>query len=117
MTTSVENLSKAIGLPQSEEARENRRKHLKIPMAIGAAALASTAIFHNLQSDESFSPSSVQHTVQSGETLWSIANDVTGHEDVNINVIVDEIKDRNPGLEGGNLPAGMQINVPESVED
>lgn len=64
-----------------------------------------------LNHEVKFSVGNKTITVRSGDTLWTLADQVKITGDVNKLEIIDEIKDRNPGVEK-SLQAGSAIELP-----
>ena len=55
----------------------------------------------------------VSHTIQPGETLWSIAEDVDPEGERDLRSIVDQIIALNPGIKAGALDPGAEILIPQ----
>ena len=53
-------------------------------------------------------PGTIQYTVQSGDTLWDLADEYE--------LEVEEIMAANPGVNPDNLQIGQSINIPDSIE-
>lgn len=85
---------------------------------IAAIALlgAGLIIGHNVLSEPQFSEESHTITVGVGGTIWGVTSTVRGHELVNVQDIVKEIKKRSTeAFKDGQLNPGEKLIVPNSV--
>lgn len=86
-------------------------------LAAGAATPYVSEAIANVANGPSFSVENENYVVQPGDTLWTIANQVDGVENVDKRDVISEIKIRNndDGL-ASHLTPGSQIEIPKSVE-
>jgi Tfp pilus assembly protein FimV len=82
-----------------------------------AAVVAGGAVFatHELKNTADPLPSeeTVSHTIQPGETLWSIAGDLDPEGKRDVRDIVDQIMALNPEIKAGALDPGTEILIPQ----
>ena len=100
----------------NENDSPNRLKDRMWPYLVGLGAITLALVAHNSTIIEKpdFSEVSQVKIVTPGDTLWDIANDVTGADKVDTRLIMDEIKSNSPDTADG-FDVGDKLNVPKSV--
>lgn len=108
------------GKPGNEQKgpHEQRVKGLKRIAAVGAVALASLGIAHEMkEANAQDTRPRVSYTVKSGDTLWSIAEQVDPNGDNR--VTVDDLEQHVKPLDENNdqfLQPGDKVDVPADSE-
>jgi len=108
-------------LPQSEEARERRKKRLIRPVAI--VALAATIfggykLMEHTTAEPTFSETTTTYTVEPGDGTMRAAEQVQGVASVDIRAAthyIENMPENTTVLEDGLQP-GEVLVIPESVE-
>ena len=108
-------------LPQTDSAIERRRNVTKIAASLaiaGVAIFGGEKIYAAFNEAPHFSEKTVQFVADDGDSVWTAANHVEGHDKVHdMNAIVNYIENmpENKAALSDGLQAHESIDIPESV--
>ncbi len=111
-------------LPQSDEAIDRRHRTGKLVgksalvVLTGVSVLVGGEIIAANNEVPHFSDTTVQFVAQEGDSLWTAAEHVKGHEAVDMTTVVDYIEHmpENQTVLSDGLQLHEAIDIPESVQ-
>lgn len=108
-------------LPQSEIAKKRRHNAGRIALTtvlVGAAAFGYNEVKEAGEHQPTFSTDTIQFVAENGDGVWDAAQQVEGHEAVDMTVIVNHIESipENKEALSDGLQAREGIDIPVSVK-